>query len=179
MTLTNDITFSHLADAFIQSDLQMRTIEAIKINKRAMIYKCYNKSEWRETHRNNRLEPKTSWSWRELVTCLIRSGCHQHHTHSTSVCTDQLQMCVCGFWDAHLHKLDPPALNWPLKPHKHSRAKAYSCCQPSPRDRRTSMEMRRRRVDSFFWRKHFIVSSVSVSVCPQRWTTHSQKYISN
>uniref|UniRef100_A0A9J8A9M5 Uncharacterized protein n=1 Tax=Cyprinus carpio carpio TaxID=630221 RepID=A0A9J8A9M5_CYPCA len=27
---------------FIQSDLQMRTMEAIKINKRAMIYKCYN-----------------------------------------------------------------------------------------------------------------------------------------
>ncbi len=25
-------TFSHLADAFIQSDLQMRTIEASKIN---------------------------------------------------------------------------------------------------------------------------------------------------
>ncbi len=37
-------TFSHLADAFIQSDLQMRTIEAIRINKRAMIHKCYNKS---------------------------------------------------------------------------------------------------------------------------------------
>ncbi len=29
--------FSHLADAFIQSDLQMRTIEAIKINKRAIV----------------------------------------------------------------------------------------------------------------------------------------------
>ncbi len=28
-------TFSHLADAFIQSDLQRRTMEAIKINKRA------------------------------------------------------------------------------------------------------------------------------------------------
>ncbi len=27
-------TFSYLADAFIQSDLQMNTIEAIKINKR-------------------------------------------------------------------------------------------------------------------------------------------------
>ncbi len=39
------ITFSHLADAFIQSDLQMRTIEAIRINKRTMIYKCYNKSQ--------------------------------------------------------------------------------------------------------------------------------------
>ncbi len=38
-------TFIHLADAFIQSDLQMRTMEAIKINKRAMIYKCYNKSQ--------------------------------------------------------------------------------------------------------------------------------------
>ncbi len=38
-------TFSYLADAFIQSDLQMRTMEAIKINKRAMICKCYNKSQ--------------------------------------------------------------------------------------------------------------------------------------
>ncbi len=37
------ITCIHLADAFIQSDLQMRTIEAIKINKRAMIHECYNK----------------------------------------------------------------------------------------------------------------------------------------
>ncbi len=34
-------TFSHLADAFIQSDLHMRTIEAIKTNKRAIICKCY------------------------------------------------------------------------------------------------------------------------------------------
>ncbi len=31
--------FSHLADAFIQSDLQIMTMEAIKIKKRAMIYK--------------------------------------------------------------------------------------------------------------------------------------------
>ncbi len=38
-------TFSYLADAFIQSDLQMRTMEAIKINKRAMICKCYDKSQ--------------------------------------------------------------------------------------------------------------------------------------
>ncbi len=38
-------TFSHLADTFIQSDLQMRTMEAIRINKRAMIPKCYNKSQ--------------------------------------------------------------------------------------------------------------------------------------
>ncbi len=30
---------------FIQSDLQRRTMEAIKINKRAMICKCYNKSQ--------------------------------------------------------------------------------------------------------------------------------------
>ncbi len=37
-------TFSHLADAFIHN-LQMRTIEAIKTNKRAMICKCYNKSQ--------------------------------------------------------------------------------------------------------------------------------------
>ncbi len=36
-------TFSHLADTFIQSDLQMRTMEAI--NKRAMIYKSYDKSQ--------------------------------------------------------------------------------------------------------------------------------------
>ncbi len=35
----------HLADAFIQSDLQMRAMEAIKINKRAMICRCYNKSQ--------------------------------------------------------------------------------------------------------------------------------------
>ncbi len=33
---------SHLADTFIQSNLQMRTMEAIKINKIAM---CYNKSQ--------------------------------------------------------------------------------------------------------------------------------------
>ncbi len=31
---TFTFTFSHLADAFIQSDLQMRTIEAIKTNKK-------------------------------------------------------------------------------------------------------------------------------------------------
>ncbi len=37
------LKFSHLADAFIQSDLQMRTMEAIKINKRAMICKSYDK----------------------------------------------------------------------------------------------------------------------------------------
>ncbi len=36
--------FSHLADAFIQIDLQMRTIEAIKTNKRATTCKYYNKS---------------------------------------------------------------------------------------------------------------------------------------
>ncbi len=35
---------SHLADDFIQSNLQMKTMEAIKINKRAMICKCYDKS---------------------------------------------------------------------------------------------------------------------------------------
>ncbi len=34
-------TFSFLADAFMQSDLQMRRIEAIKTNKRAIICKCY------------------------------------------------------------------------------------------------------------------------------------------
>ncbi len=33
-------TFTHLEDAFIQ-----RIMEAIKINKRAMICKCYNKSQ--------------------------------------------------------------------------------------------------------------------------------------
>ncbi len=32
----------HLADAFIQSDLQMRTIEAIKANKRATTCKRYD-----------------------------------------------------------------------------------------------------------------------------------------
>ncbi len=37
--------FSHLANVFIQSDLQMRITEAIKINKRAMICKCYSKSQ--------------------------------------------------------------------------------------------------------------------------------------
>ncbi len=36
--------FSHLADTFIQSDLQMRAIEAVKTNKRAMICKCCDKS---------------------------------------------------------------------------------------------------------------------------------------
>ncbi len=40
-----EFTFSNLADAFIQSDLQIRTMEAIKINKRAMICKCYIKSQ--------------------------------------------------------------------------------------------------------------------------------------
>ncbi len=45
-TKKNLLTFSHLADNFIQSDLQMRTMEAIKINKRAMICKCYNKSQF-------------------------------------------------------------------------------------------------------------------------------------
>ncbi len=35
---------NNLADDFIQSDLQMKTMETIKINKRAMICKCYNKS---------------------------------------------------------------------------------------------------------------------------------------
>ncbi len=34
---------SHLADAFIQRDLQMRTIEAIKTKKRATTCKCYYK----------------------------------------------------------------------------------------------------------------------------------------
>ncbi len=41
---TFTFAFSHLADAFIQSDLQMRTIEAIKTNQRATICKCYDKS---------------------------------------------------------------------------------------------------------------------------------------
>ncbi len=38
----NTFTLSHLADAFI---LQMRTMEAIKTNKRAMIFRCYDKSQ--------------------------------------------------------------------------------------------------------------------------------------
>ncbi len=36
-------TFNHLADAFIQNDLQMRTIEVIKTNKRATTCQCYDK----------------------------------------------------------------------------------------------------------------------------------------
>ncbi len=44
ISLTNIFTFSHLADAFIQRDLQMRTMEAIKTNKRATTCKCYDKS---------------------------------------------------------------------------------------------------------------------------------------
>ncbi len=36
-TSENIFTFSHLEDNFIQSDLQMRTMEAIKINKRAQV----------------------------------------------------------------------------------------------------------------------------------------------
>ncbi len=39
---TFTFTFSYLADAFIQSDLQMRTLEAIKTNKRAYILYIYN-----------------------------------------------------------------------------------------------------------------------------------------
>ncbi len=38
-------TFGYLADTFIQSDLQMRTIEAIKTNKRATICKRYDESQ--------------------------------------------------------------------------------------------------------------------------------------
>ncbi len=38
-------TYLHLAGAFIQSNLQMRTMGAIKINKRAMIRKCCDKSQ--------------------------------------------------------------------------------------------------------------------------------------
>ncbi len=37
-------TFSYLVEAFIQSDLQIMTIESIKTNKRAIICKSYNKS---------------------------------------------------------------------------------------------------------------------------------------
>ncbi len=37
-------TFSHLADTFIQSNLQMRKFEAIKANKRATTCKCYDQS---------------------------------------------------------------------------------------------------------------------------------------
>ncbi len=43
-------TFSLLADAFIQSDLEMRTMEAIKINKRVIICKCYNKPQLNSLH---------------------------------------------------------------------------------------------------------------------------------
>ncbi len=45
LKIPNLFTFSHLAATFIESNLQMRTMEAIKINKRAMICKCYNKSQ--------------------------------------------------------------------------------------------------------------------------------------
>ncbi len=38
------VTLSHLADAFILSDLQMRKIEAIKTNNRATTCNCYDKS---------------------------------------------------------------------------------------------------------------------------------------
>ncbi len=55
-------TFSHLADAFIQSDLQMRTTEAIKTNKRAMICKCYDKSQ-----------PKVTFIYIMLLTIQIVS----------------------------------------------------------------------------------------------------------
>ncbi len=44
ISFSHYITFSHLADAFIQSDLQIRTLEAIKTNKRATTCKCYDKS---------------------------------------------------------------------------------------------------------------------------------------
>ncbi len=47
-------TFSHLADAFIQSELQMRTMEAIKINKRkyhkTAIFFPHLQVNWRKTH---------------------------------------------------------------------------------------------------------------------------------
>ncbi len=39
------VIVSHLSDTFIQSDLQMKPIEAIKTNKRAIICKCYDKSQ--------------------------------------------------------------------------------------------------------------------------------------
>lgn len=40
------ITFSHLAaNAFIQSDLQMRTIEGIKTNKEQQYVSAYDKSQ--------------------------------------------------------------------------------------------------------------------------------------
>ncbi len=39
------IYISHLADVFFQSEFQMRRMDAIKINKRAMICKRYDKSQ--------------------------------------------------------------------------------------------------------------------------------------
>ncbi len=49
ISMYKTFTFSHLADTSIQSDLRileaMRTMEAIKIIKRAMICKCHNKSQ--------------------------------------------------------------------------------------------------------------------------------------
>ncbi len=41
LVLLFTFTFSYLADTFIQSNIQMRTIEEIKSNKRAIICKCY------------------------------------------------------------------------------------------------------------------------------------------
>ncbi len=44
--MTFTFAFDHLADAFIQSDVQMRrTIEAIKTIERATVYKCLDKSQ--------------------------------------------------------------------------------------------------------------------------------------
>ncbi len=40
---TFTLTFSHLADTFIQSGLQMMKIKAIKSSKRAIMCKCYDK----------------------------------------------------------------------------------------------------------------------------------------
>ncbi len=41
----SDTTFTHLADTFMQIDLQMRTMESVKTNKRVIIYKCFDKSQ--------------------------------------------------------------------------------------------------------------------------------------
>ncbi len=45
VTFTLFLHFNHLADAFIQRDLKIRTKEVIKTNKRSIIFKCYDKSQ--------------------------------------------------------------------------------------------------------------------------------------
>ncbi len=81
------ITFSHLAETFIQSDLQMMTIEAIKTNKRAMKCECYDKS------------------W--LAQCSTCSKVFIHiHTHTYIYIYIYMYVCVCvciQYINIHIH----------------------------------------------------------------------------